>query len=76
MEAILKFNLPEERPEFELTVDAAKWYSVCWDMDQYLRSQTKYAPDDMPEEVYKRLDETRTKLHELLSENGVDFSNY
>jgi hypothetical protein len=45
-------------------------------MDQYLRSQTKYAPDDMPEEVYKALDETRTKLHELLSENGVDFSNH
>jgi len=43
MEAILKFNLPEERREFELTVDASKWYSVCWDMDQYLRSQTKYA---------------------------------
>jgi hypothetical protein len=55
MEAILKFNLPEERPEFELAVDASKWYSVCWDMDQYLRSQTKYAPDDMPDEVYKTL---------------------
>jgi hypothetical protein len=74
MEAILKFNLPEERPEFELTVDAAKWYSVCWDMDQYLRSQTKYTPDDMPEEVYESLSKTREKLHQLLSENSVDFN--
>jgi hypothetical protein len=74
MEAILKFNLPEERPEFELAVDASKWYSVCWDMDQYLRSQTKHAPDDMPDEVYKALSETRDKLHKLLSENNVDFN--
>ena len=72
MEAILKFNLPEERPEFELAVDASKWYSVCWDMDQYLRSQTKYAPDDMPEEEYKALVKVREKLHRIINENGVD----
>ena len=75
MEAILKFNLPEERREFELTVDASKWYSVCWDMDQYLRAQTKYAPDDMPEDVYTTLKQTRDKLHQFLSENSVDFND-
>ena len=75
MKAILKFNLPEERPEFELAVDASKWYSVCWDMDQYLRSETKYAPDDMPDEVYKTLKEIRDKLHEFLSQNDVDFND-
>jgi hypothetical protein len=75
MEAILKFNLPEERPEFELAVDAAKWYSVCWDMDQYLRAQTKYAPDDMPKEVYEALTKTREKLHQILGENSVDFND-
>jgi hypothetical protein len=75
MEAILKFNLPEERPEFELVVDAAKWYSVCWDMDQYLRAQTKYAPDDMSEEVYETLTKTREKLHQILGENSVDFND-
>jgi hypothetical protein len=75
MEAILKFNLPEERREFELTVDASKWYSVCWDMDQYLRAQTKYAPDDMPEEMYKTLKQIRDKLHQLLNENSVDFND-
>ena len=75
MEAILKFNLPEERREFELAVDALKWYSACWDMDQYLRSQTKYAPDDMPEEMYKTLKQTRDKLHQILAENNVDFND-
>ena len=75
MEAILKFNLPEEKPEFELAVDAAKWYSVCWDMDQHLRSETKYAPDDMPEEVYETISKTREKLHQILGENSVNFND-
>ena len=56
-------------------VDALKWYSACWDMDQYLRSQTKYAPDDMPEEVYEALTKTREKLHQILGENSVDFND-
>ena len=75
MKAVLKFNLPKERTEFELAVDASKWYSVCWEMDQYLRSQTKHAPDDMPEEVYEMLSKTREKLHQFLSENNVDFND-
>jgi hypothetical protein len=44
-------------------------------MDQYLRSQTKYAPDDMPEEVYENFKQTRDKLHQFLSENSVVFND-
>jgi hypothetical protein len=44
-------------------------------MDQYLRSQTKYAPDDMPEEVYETISKTREKLHQILGENSVDFND-
>jgi hypothetical protein len=44
-------------------------------MDQYLRAQTKYAPDDMPEEVYEALTKTREKLHQILGENSVDFND-
>jgi hypothetical protein len=40
-----------------------------------LRSQTKYAPDDMPEEVYENLKQTRDKLHQFLSENSVVFND-
>jgi hypothetical protein len=73
MKAILKFNLPEEKSEFELATNAMKWYSVAWDMDQYLRSKTKYAPDDMPDEVYKTFSEAREKLHQILNQNDVYF---
>ena len=73
MKAILKFDLPEERNEFELASNAFKWYSVAWDMDQYLRSQTKYAPDSMSEETYKAFSDAREKLHQILNQNDVHF---
>jgi len=75
MEAILKFDLPEESPEFRLAVNASKWYSVVWDIDQYLRSQTKYAPDSMPEEVYETFNKTREKLREIMNDNSVNFDD-
>lgn len=74
MKAILEFNLPEEKEEFELAVNASKWSSVCWELDQYLRSKTKYAPDSMPNEMYEALSEMQDKLRELLVENNVNFN--
>jgi hypothetical protein len=73
MKAILKFDLPEEQNEFEMASNAFKWYSVAWDMDQYLRSQTKYAPDSMSEETYKAFSDAREKLHQILNQNDVHF---
>ena len=73
MKAILEFNLPEDNVEFQLATNASKWYSVAWDIDQYLRSQTKYAPDSMPQEVYDALSKTRDQLREIMIDNGVDF---
>lgn len=73
MKAILKFDLPEERKEFELATNSFKWYSVVWDMDQYLRSQTKYAPDSMSEETYKAFSDAREKLYQILNQNEVHF---
>lgn len=42
---ILKFNLPEEKPEFEVVNNAGEYYSNLWDIDNYLRSVLKYDQD-------------------------------
>jgi hypothetical protein len=73
MKAILEFNLPEDQLEFDLMSKASKWYSLAWELDQHLRSQTKYAPDTMPDEYYKALKDTRDKLYALLLEDGLSF---
>ena len=72
MEAILKFNLPEDQTEYQMVNDASKMFSVIWDMKQWLRSQTKYAPDSMSDDTYKAFEECRDKLNELLADNRVD----
>jgi len=72
MEAILKFDLPEDNPEFKMAVDGSSMYSTIYGMDAWLRSQTKHAPDDMSEEVFNTYSECRDMLRELMHVNGVD----
>jgi hypothetical protein len=74
MEGILKFNLEDsaDREAHLRAIKSTKLAIALWEMDQYLRSQTKYACDLMPEEVYKSLQKTRDKLHEIMSEHSID----
>jgi hypothetical protein len=74
MKAILEFNLPEDNTEYELANNANKMYSVLWDMDQWLRSNTKYAPDDMSEDTYNAYDKCREQLRELMNDENISFN--
>ena len=74
MKGILEFDL-DERFDVEAHKRAVKSLDLAmalYDMDQYLRSQTKYAPDSMSQEVYDALQETRDKLHEIMSERSIN----
>lgn len=73
MKAILEFDLNEERAEFELVVNANKWYCVVWDIDQELRRRTKYASDDEDEKVVEALYKFRETVGEIMSKYGVTF---
>ena len=68
MEAILKFNLPEEVVEFDSAVDCYKFKLIVWDMDQHLRSIAKYSEDDTTANIAQ---EFRDKLHEYISDYNV-----
>ena len=74
MKGILEFNLDEseDMQAYLRAVKSTKLAIALWDMDQYLRGQTKYAPDSMHPEVYEALLETRNKLHEIMSSNSID----
>lgn len=74
MKGTLEFNLDEsyEREAHLRAVKALDLALTLWDMDQYLRAKTKYAPDSMPPEVYDALQETRDKLHEIMSDHSID----
>ena len=71
MKATLEFNIPEENEEFLMAVHGSDWQHVVWQIDQYLRSKTKYAPDDMPEEEYKAYETAREELHQIILNGGL-----
>ena len=74
MEAILKFNLPEEHIEFEMATTGANMHSVLWEMDQWLRAQYKYmSDDDYSKDKYETFEKCRDQLREIMFENGVKF---
>jgi hypothetical protein len=74
MKAILEFNLPEDNIEYELVNNAGKMHSVLWDMDQWLRSNTKYAPDTMSEDTYNAYLKCREQLQELMNDENISFN--
>jgi hypothetical protein len=73
MKAILEFNLPEDDHEFKMATTGASMHSVLWEMDQWLRSNTKYAPDSMPADEYKAYERCRETLRELINDKNISF---
>jgi hypothetical protein len=74
MKAILEFNFPEDQDEFETINNASKYYSVLWDLDQYLRNKTKYANDDVTEEEISASYALRDEFWRLLGEYNLDLN--
>lgn len=72
MEAILKFNLPEEQTEFDLAVNGNKWSFVAWKVDQELRSKIKYS-ESITEEQRDIYQEVRNLINEYMIEQGLDW---
>ncbi len=70
MEAILKFNLPDDQDDFRFAVEGTKWYLVVHTFDQYLRSQMKYN-DNLTDEEYGLLEKVREELYSTINENQL-----
>lgn len=74
MKATLTFNLPDDEHEFQMAIGGASMHSVLWEMDQWLRAQYKYMPDnEYSEDKYNAYESAREKLREFMLENNVSF---
>ena len=74
MKAILEFNLPEDKTEFETASKAMDWAIVAWDIDQYIRNRLKYQTEKLDSSSAKEeLELLRNELHELMEESGLQF---
>ena len=71
---IIKFDLNEESNDFKLAVNAKEIMSVLWEVDQELRSRTKYASDTTSQETIDALISIRDFLKDSMSDNNINFN--
>ena len=45
MKAILEFELPDDKVEFDTASKAMDWAILAWDIDQFIRNKIKYEQD-------------------------------
>ena len=72
--ATIQYNLPEEQSEFDLANNASKYYSVLWDLDQYLRNFVKYPSDREDPILTDTMAKVRDELWKLMNEHNLDLN--
>ena len=78
---ILEFDSVEESQDARVAMDAMKWKIAMWDLDQQLRSTTKYEAsilssseraDDKEMEIAEKY---REKIREILDSHGLNMND-
>ena len=69
MEAILKFNLPDEKEEFDFATNGQNYYNTLFSLNEELRSRLKYG--DLDPEVKEELEHIKWFLTQNLTERGL-----
>lgn len=79
MKAILEFNLPEEKEEFNNAIKANDYLSAIQEFKKYLRTHYKYETSLINENQQPSEEEFRVvktiyhKFHQIVNENVNDF---
>jgi hypothetical protein len=70
MKAILEFNLPEDKEEFDVASRGMDWALLAWDIDQFIRNKIKYEQDR--DGVLQLV---RNELNFRMEEKGLKYPN-
>ena len=74
MKAILEFELPEDKEEFDAASKGMDWAIVAWDMEQYIRNRLKYQTEKLDTlSAKKELEFLREALNEMLIDKGLQY---
>ena len=68
MKAVLGFNLPEDKEEFDAASKGMDWALLAWDIDQFMRNKIKYEQD---RDGILQL--VRDRLNFNMEEKGLNF---
>jgi hypothetical protein len=72
--ATITYDLPEEQDDFDFANNGGKFYSVLWELDQYLRNKVKYPAEDAHEEYTNAMEAARQELWNLLESYHLDLN--
>lgn len=79
MKAILEFDFDKEdsddRRDFENAINGYKFKMALWELDQWLRANTKYAPDTISDDTYEAYEKCRDQIREILSDHSISIDN-
>jgi hypothetical protein len=73
MKAILEFNLPEDKFEYETAVQSVAMWGVLYDLQTELRAMYKYG--DYTDEQNQIIEKIRDGLRESLNEYNVKLND-
>ena len=74
MKAILEFNLPDDKVEFDTASKAMDWAILAWDMEQFIRNRLKYQTEKLEtSSAEEELQLLRNELHFQMEESGLQF---
>jgi|TARA_B100001105_G_C22168908_1_gene347672 argonaute-like protein implicated in RNA metabolism and viral defense len=74
MKAILEFELPEDKEEFDAASKGMDWAILAWDIDQYIRNRLKYQTEKLDTlSAKKELEFLREALNEMLIDKGLQY---
>jgi hypothetical protein len=71
--AKLIYRLPEEKEEYELAFNGAKYKYAIDELDNWLRNILKYNDGNIEKAKIKVLQEVRNKLWEIINDSDVKF---
>ena len=71
MKAIIEFELPEDRDEYDMANNASKMYMALWDIKQLFRSTLKYNPTGLSTEQLEQWETMRGEFFEILENNDL-----
>ena len=78
MKIILEFDSIEEQDDARVALDGYKWKIAMWDLDQLLRSTTKYGSFEnraATEAERDMADKIRDAIRDILNEHNLNLEN-
>ena len=71
MKAILEFELPADKENFDTSAKGMDWAIVAWDLDQLLRKMLKYGHEYKDADT--ALQQVRDALNEMMIDRGLQY---